>query len=616
MFANFIYFIIVLLIYTTYQPSESPNLPLPETLELFLFFILIFSILTRIQFSLLEKQIRRQGIPLFDHVLENRFSSLLTSQSVMSIVLFTVDVYVLNLPDYMEKIEYFKIFPTAPALIFLLLFIFYLSIVWYFAHESYQKIYDSRIARRTYVLSNISFAVPVLLPWMLLSGIHDLITVLPFEWLKEFLATGPGEILFFLIFLFATAVGGPFLIQKFWGCKPLEKGHMRERIENLCKRAGMEYADILYWPIFEGRMITAGVMGLVKKFRYILVTEALLEILRPEEVDAVIAHEIGHIKRNHLIFYLFFFVGYMLLSYATFDLILYLIIFTEPVYRFIIHSGISQTSVTSTLLTIMTVFVFLIYFRYIFGYFMRNFERQADCYVYTLYDTAGPLISTFEKITAGSGQSPDKPNWHHFSITERVGYILKCEKDRSWIKKHDQKIRKSMAVYLLGMLMIGFVGYSMRFGETGRKISADFFARVLMREIEKNPNNPELYRLLGDLHHSRNDYAKSIDAYQKSLDLNADDPEVLNNLAWLYATCENLSLRNPAPALELARRAAQFSDAPHILDTLAESYYVNGMYEMAVQTEEKALARSGKDRALYESQLKKFRQAMEKAENS
>ena len=76
---------------------------------------------------------------------------------------------------------------------------------------------------------------------------------------------------------------------------------MRSRIENLCQKANFQYADILYWPIFGGRMITAGVMGLMKKFRYILVTKALFHSLEPEEIDAVIAHEIGHIKKKHFI---------------------------------------------------------------------------------------------------------------------------------------------------------------------------------------------------------------------------------------------------------------------------------------------------------------------------
>ena len=88
----------------------------------------------------------------------------------------------------------------------------------------------------------------------------------------------------------------------------------------------MSYADILYWPIFGGRMVTAGVMGLISRFRYILITNALFQVLNADEIDAVIAHEIGHIKKRHLLFYLLFFAGYMLLSYATFNAI-YLLIF-------------------------------------------------------------------------------------------------------------------------------------------------------------------------------------------------------------------------------------------------------------------------------------------------
>ena len=147
-----------------------------------------------------------------------------------------------------------------------------------------------------------------------------------------------------------------------------------------CHRAGLAYADILYWPIFGGKMITAGVMGLIKKFRYILVTNALLQILEPEEVDAVIAHEIGHIKKKHLLFYLAFFVGYMLLSYVAVDAIVLGIISAEPVYWLSSKAGISQTALISGIYSVVIILVFLIYFRFIFGFFMRNFERQADAY--------------------------------------------------------------------------------------------------------------------------------------------------------------------------------------------------------------------------------------------
>jgi len=37
-------------------------------------------------------------------------------------------------------------------------------------------------------------------------------------------------------------------------------------------------------------------------------------------------------------------------------------------------------------------------------------------------------------------------------------------------------------------------------------------------------------------------------------------------------------------------RAANLSSKPHILDTLGQSYFINGRYEEAVQALEKALA--------------------------
>jgi len=339
MFANFIYFIIVLLIYITYQPPEKTNFGPFETLFLFLCFIFIFVSFTRLQFHKLEKQISRNNFSFLVY----KFDAIMARQSIAAILLFGINIYGLNLPSFFINLPVFSTIPTFLALIFLGIFIFYLSIIWVFAHKPYRLLYKTDDSRHSYVWSNITFSIPVLLPWLFLSGILDFINSLPFELPKQLLATTEGQVIYFLIFLFAIAIIGPAIIQKFWRCKPLEKGDDRSRIEFLCKKADLKYANILYWPAFGSRMITAGVMGLIKNFRYILVTGPLLNFLEPDEIDAVIAHEIGHIKRKHLIFYLIFFTGYMLLSYATYDLIIYLIIFSEPVLKLITSIGIEAS---------------------------------------------------------------------------------------------------------------------------------------------------------------------------------------------------------------------------------------------------------------------------------
>jgi Zn-dependent protease with chaperone function len=606
MFGNFLYFIVALLIYATYQPTETPYFPLPQALGLFTLFSLLFVQLTRLQYRRLLGRVDQIDFRTLDH----RFNALQTRHSILAIGLFAVDIYGLNLSSFTNRLPLFAHLPTLEALVFITLFVIYLASVWSAAHPLYERLYRHRIPHRGYVGSNISFGAPVLLPWLVLSLVADLVNLLPFKAPKQLLASPLGEAGYFLFFLIVVAILGPLLIQRFWQCRPLPPGPARSRIEALCRRAGLSYNNILNWPLFGGRMITAGVMGLVGRFRYILVTEALLQLLSETEVDAVIAHEIGHVKRRHLLFYLLFFLGYMLVAYATLDLVIYFIIFIEPVYHFIREAGIDQTTISTTLLSVFVILNFLLYFRFIFGYFMRNFERQADCYVYALFENARPLIATFHKISASSGQPPEKPNWHHFSIKERVEYLLRCEQDRQWIRRHDRKVRFSLAAFLAGLVLVGGIGYELNFGQAGQKLSARFFEGLILREIEKNPHDAELQSVLGDIYTNRGELAKAVAAYESSLSIDAGQANVLNNLAWLLATSEAPELQDPQRALQLALEASNLDQAPHILDTLAECYYINGRVEDAVRTGRMALESAVRNRSYYQKQLEKFSAAL------
>jgi len=578
MFANFIYFIVVLLIYATYQPSEEPYFDPFDTLVMFVGLSVLFAYLNWLQFRLLRLRIAKESFLRLD----NRFHNLITRMSILAVVLFAVDVYGLDLPSYLAGLALFQKIPTLLALLFLALFVGYLAVVWWFAYSVYEAIYPVELSRSAYVWSQVTFSVPILLPWLVLSGIADLVQALPFEAPKEFLATTQGEAAYFMVFLLLVAMIGPAIIQKFWRCKPVEEGPSRERIAAVCRRAGVGYANILYWPIFGGRMITAGVMGLVKRFRYILVTNAMLQTLEPAEVEAVIAHEIGHVKRKHLIFYLVFFAGYVLITYSILDLMLYALVYAEPVFRFFIDLGMGRITVNSIALSLAMILLFLVYFRFIFGYFMRNFERQADGYVYSLFDSGGPLITTLKKIAATSGQPPDRPNWHHFSIAERIRYLLRCEKDRRTIRSHDRKVRRSIAVYVAAMVVVGIFGYHLNYGEAGQRLSGHFIEKILLKEIEKHPRDPGLYRLLGDLYYETGNWKGVKSAYETSLALKADNPEVLNNLAWLYATVEEPALRDAKRALEL---------------------------DAAIEAEKRALKLNPDNRSYYQQQLEKFRRA-------
>lgn len=622
MFSNFLYYITALLIYITategveQRPVEQAQSSF-DAFAMFAVFAVFFIFVTWAQFKILEKRI---GNASFER-LDRSFNAIVSRQCLLAIAIFAVDLYGLGIADYFAELPVFSSIPTLRAFFLLGLFVCYLAVVWSHAYECHRRLYQTNMSLRSYVRSNISFSV-VLAPWFLLSLIMDLVAALPFDYPREMIDSEAGQAVSFIVFLVIIIFVYPFLIRLFWRCKPLERGPDRHRIEALCRKAGIEYTDILTWPIFGGRMITAGVMGPVKKCRYILVTDALLTYLEPEEIDAVIAHEIGHIKKNHLLLYLFFFLGFLLVMnvcetaiwYGIMIFNAYLADWLQTVFDFLTKLGIPDRSVANIVNISFVIAVLLIYFRYIFGYYMRNFERQADTYVYKLFTSSAPLISTFEKIVVSSGQPPDKPNWHHFSISERMDFLGKCEADRSWIIRHDSKVRKSIYAYVAALCILGFAGYELEYNENLVGYRYEIAEKAFLKAAEKETNAWEIFTALGSFYHDNKKYEKAIQAYEKSIALKEDNPWSLNNLAWLYATCEDEAFLNPARAVELARKAAGQLEASQIIDTLAESYFVSGRFDDAVREGKRALDLSKDNREYYKKQLERFKAAAKKAD--
>jgi tetratricopeptide (TPR) repeat protein len=161
-------------------------------------------------------------------------------------------------------------------------------------------------------------------------------------------------------------------------------------------------------------------------------------------------------------------------------------------------------------------------------------------------------------------------------------------------------------------MLIGGVGYQLNYGEAGTILNTHYFEKVILKELEKTPANADLYTMIGDLYFSGNNFNGAVSQYEKAIELAQTHSRALNNLAWLYATCEDISFRDPQRALVLAQRAVMVEREAHVLDTLAESYYVNGDIESALETEKEALAIAKKNRSYYREQLVRFEKELPK----
>jgi len=602
MFNNIIYFIVVLLIFNISYADSPPEDLILGTLAPLALTWLILAIYSRRVFACLLQRVREAD--RLDGAMTDRYQRLNFRLSILAICLFALAVYFFNLKQWLSLIPGFRSFSVLQGGLALTLFLFYLCTLWYFGYPAYRAIFRVDITRRSFIRSQLRFNLPILFPWLILSFVYDLLALSPWTGFNSFMDSVYGQMGFFAAFITLLMIILPKFIQRWWGCAPLTVSEKADQLRGFLAEMGFKYRGLLRWPIFEGRMMTAGIMGIVPRYRYILVTDSLLEALSPEELKAVLAHEMGHAKYRHLLFYILFFVGFMALSFGLADMSIYLAFLHPELIEWIAGDETRSVSLLYAIVSFPMLISLLIYFRYVMGFFMRNFERQADLYSATIMGTPIFTIRSLEKIAFLSGRSRDLPSWHHFSIKERVEYLVRAYRKPGLAKHHHRFVLISFLVYLV---VISALGCLLNFGPVKRHMSHSIIEKAIHQQLVKEPRNVDLYLGLAMMYQEMGKERETADVYERVIALDPYRAVALNNLAWLLATTSTEGLRDPERAVHLARRAVTLERSPGFLDTLAEAYFAKGQVEEAIQTIEEALSAATENRGYYEKQLRRFR---------
>ncbi len=601
MFNNIIYFIIVLLIFSINHPEKVPKESFAVSLIMLFLTWLIFAAYCRWGFRGLQYRLKD---PKMAHThVTTQYHQLIARFSVLSVFMFAMAVYLLNIKYWIQMVPGAEQFFVLQGVLALMLFFIYLGTIWYFAFPVYKAIYTQEITRRSFVHSNFRLNLPILFPWMILSLVYDILAMTPWAQNNGFLNRVGGNIIFFSCFIILLMIYMPGIIQYWWGCKPLKLTEKTRELKEFLNDKRFKYRHLLSWPIFEGRMVTAGIMGIVPRYRYILITDALLDILSTEELKAVLAHEMGHAKYRHLVFYVLFFVGFMVISFGIQDFLPYLFYIHPFLIRIISGDDSKSANLFYLAMSIPMLIILIVYFRYVMGLFMRNFERQADLYSSKTMGSPEPAIRSLEKIAYFSGKIRDLPSWHHFSIRQRIDCLMKTIKDPGLIRRHNRYVALLFLIYLFCIVALG---YFLNFSSSKQRMVYAAVEKALSEQLMETPDDIELYQGLAMLRHERGEYKKAIEAYEKVIELDEHHAASLNNLAWILVTAPEEELRDNARALDFAKRAVALERSSVFLDTLAEAYYANGLSDEAVETIKEAISLADKDRDYYERQLKKF----------
>jgi len=611
-YTNIFYFIIVLSVFSFYEPRGIPSFSWQEVLFSLIFTYFLFFVINS---TIFRRFVKKYGFAIGrEQIFATLHGKLINNCTVLAVGLYALFIYFFNLKFYVLSIPLLKGSSFAVNSLGLALFLTFLVIIWVCAFPSYQRFYDTTTSLKSYLLSHLRLNISLIVPWLFFSIVLDAIGFLPYSLVEPVKNNTYLSYFLFSVLLFAAGCCFPWLLVKIWNCKPLPHGSLRKSLEDFCKQAGFNYSDILLWNLFDGKIITAGVLGFVKKFRYLLISPSLLEILSGDELESVVAHEIGHVKNRHIVFYMFFILGYVIFAYAFFNIV-YLGMLSQDIFLnfFLKHDGSIKTSFYIVPIIVLITFL-LIYFRFLFGVFSRNFERQSDLHAIKIQGNGEAITSSLEKIASVGSHSRTASNWHHFSIQERINFLKECGLNHDLIQKHDRKVARIIALYFIALIVISGILYGINSFRLNQS-ELNLVQKVLERRLETEPENPSLHFILANVYYEKELFLKAENEYLITLAIKPYEPEALNNLAWLYATSEDENIKKPKEALKLSLLAARIDPQPHILDTLAESYFINGYYKEAVDTIRLAIAKKPENISYYKRQLEKFKDSLQRNED-
>lgn len=195
--------------------------------------------------------------------------------------------------------------------------------------------------------------------------------------------------------LFMTMFYAKLIVPLFNKQTPLEDGSLRHNISNYAASVGFTLNNIF---VIDGSKrstkANAYFSGFGKEKR-ITLYDTLINDLDEDEIVAVLAHEVGHYKKQHIVINL---VISILLTGAT--LYLLSIFISNPLLSFAIgvstpsfHAGLIAFGLLYTPISEITGLIM--------NYLSRKFEYQADHFAKTSFKAA-PLISGLKKLSKNS----------------------------------------------------------------------------------------------------------------------------------------------------------------------------------------------------------------------
>jgi Zn-dependent protease with chaperone function len=591
-YANFLFFIIAIAVFALAPALGNPNIAYPFNIYGLILSFLGFWQFNRIRFSKLRVALDNESIGLYEA--KKRFMEMITRHSAFAVGLFALEVYLFDLKKLLLQfpgIGNLEFFINSTGVI---VFLLHLVVVWYWAYLTMGDVLSVGKSAQDYIWGNIKFNLAIVVPWLIFMGVSDIFDMNRVPLLLQVGILG--------VFMVVMAILAPVIVVRLWDCQPLPDSEFKREIEAYCLSQGVKFKGIMSWNALNRSLVTAGVIGLIYPYRYLMITPELMRMLNKDELMAVVSHEVGHVKNKHLLYYLMFFLGFLAVGVSS-DLWINTFLNSPTGLIFALSTNATIQSIIQVFITLT---MFVLYFRFVFGFYIRNFERQADVYCFQSGIDSTHMVNSFKKLGVQMGDDGKKPNWHHYNISQRIAFIEKCQQSPHHINAHNKRVRRSITGFIAAIVIFSVVTlYPIGFS-TSEQINYSNWEKAIHNRIQNEPDNFRWYTMMGMISYQLEKWTQVKSSYETSLKLNDRQPGVLNNLAWFYLKCPEETFLDQKRALKLAEQAIRLDQSPHIFDTLAEAYFQNSKFKEAYLAAKQAFANANENFQYYKDQLNKM----------
>lgn len=246
----------------------------------------------------------------------------------------------------------------------------------------------------------------------------------------------PFAVVLFLFSVILARVVPVFILPLFYKIVPIESEALKVRITNLAREAGIKVENIYKFDMSKNTKKANAAFTGIGKSKRILLGDTLLNNFSEDEIETVIAHELGHYKKKHIIKNIIYGTAASFLT-----LFIVSILYDYTIHWFELKSILQISALPLLALWMMIIGLIQTPFGNILS---RKYEYEADEYAIQSTQKASVFISTLEKLNEQNlGDREPHPfvEWYfysHPSIAKRTKEILKLDKKNNMVDSESQ----------------------------------------------------------------------------------------------------------------------------------------------------------------------------------